>query len=83
MMATLTQSPVTMEMHVNGSHASSPREYRPMVKDEPKAVVSTEVLDVNQLGFQVMETCTYTPKYIGSSDQEALGCECAEDWGTA
>lgn len=41
-----------------------------------------EAVPVEQLGFQVIEHCTYTPKPLGSSDQEALGCECSEEWGT-
>ena len=36
---------------------------------------------VEKLSFQVIQNCTYTPKAIGSSDQEALGCECGEEWG--
>ena len=30
--------------------------------------------------FQVIPDCIYGSKNMGSSDQEALGCECAEEW---
>ena len=31
--------------------------------------------------FQVLEQCSYTSKYIGSTDHGAMDCECAEEWG--
>ena len=30
--------------------------------------------------FEVIPGCLYGSKYMGSSDQEALGCECSEEW---
>ncbi|KAI9799706.1 MAG: hypothetical protein M1825_004441 [Sarcosagium campestre] len=30
--------------------------------------------------FEVIQDCVYSSKYLGSSDQEALGCECGEEW---
>ncbi|KAI9807264.1 MAG: histone methyltransferase set2 [Piccolia ochrophora] len=30
--------------------------------------------------FQVIGDCIYSTKHTGSSDQEALGCECGEEW---
>ena len=51
------------------------------VKDEPSPSVSNGRVRAEELPFQIMQSCTYTPKAIGSSDQEALGCECGEEWG--
>ena len=31
--------------------------------------------------FEVISECIYGNKSMGSSDQEALGCECSEEWG--
>jgi histone-lysine N-methyltransferase SETD2 len=31
--------------------------------------------------FEVIPDCIYGNKYMASSDQEALGCECSEEWG--
>ncbi|KAI9810565.1 MAG: histone methyltransferase set2 [Phylliscum demangeonii] len=39
-----------------------------------------EVVTPDQYTFQVIDDCIYTPKALGSSDQEALGCECGEEW---
>lgn len=44
---------------------------------------SGQVQDPTKLAFQIIDACTYTPKYLGSSDQEALGCDCTESWGMA
>ncbi|KAI9677517.1 MAG: histone methyltransferase set2 [Caeruleum heppii] len=30
--------------------------------------------------FQLIHDCNYGSKYLGSSEQEALGCDCAEEW---
>ncbi|KAI9841290.1 MAG: histone methyltransferase set2 [Thelocarpon superellum] len=30
--------------------------------------------------FEVIPDCIYANRHMGSSDQEALGCECAEEW---
>ena len=40
-----------------------------------------EAVPLAKLSFQPIDRCVYTPKYLGSSDQEALGCECGEEWG--
>lgn len=31
--------------------------------------------------FEVMESCTYTNKYMGATDH-AIDCDCPEEWGT-
>jgi hypothetical protein len=36
---------------------------------------------VETLGFRVLEDCVYQSKHLGSSNQEALGCDCGEVWG--
>lgn len=53
-----------------------------LVKDEPSPpVFSNGYVRAEELPFQIIQSCTYNPKAIGSSDQEALGCECGEEWG--
>ena len=65
------------------SHIDSGANLQP---DQPaQDTASTQngvVQDPTKLAFQIIDTCTYTPKYLGSSDQEALGCDCGEEWGT-
>ena len=48
--------------------------------DRP-ASFKEEAVPLEKLSFQPIDRCAYTPKYLGSSDQEALGCECGEEWG--
>ena len=31
--------------------------------------------------FQVLEQCSYTSKYIGSTEHGSMDCDCAEEWG--
>jgi SET domain-containing protein len=31
--------------------------------------------------FQVIRDCIYGSKYMGSSEHDALGCDCSEEWG--
>ena len=31
--------------------------------------------------FQVIPECSYTSKYIGSTEQDSMDCDCAEEWG--
>lgn len=47
--------------------------------DRP-ASFKEEAVPLEKLSFQPIDRCAYTPKYLGSSDQEALGCECGEEW---
>jgi histone-lysine N-methyltransferase SETD2 len=30
--------------------------------------------------FQVIRDCIYGSKYMGSSEHDALGCDCSEEW---
>jgi hypothetical protein len=32
--------------------------------------------------FQVIRDCIYGSKYMGSSEHDALGCDCSEEWGS-
>ena len=31
--------------------------------------------------FHVLEQCSYTSKYIGSTEHGSMDCDCAEEWG--
>ena len=31
--------------------------------------------------FQVLEQCSYTSKYIGSTEHGSMDCDCSEEWG--
>lgn len=31
--------------------------------------------------FQVLEQCSYTSKYIGSTEHGSMDCDCTEEWG--
>ena len=31
--------------------------------------------------FQVLEQCSYTTKYIGSTEHGSMDCDCSEEWG--
>ena len=31
--------------------------------------------------FQVIAECTYTSKYIGSTEHDSMDCDCVEEWG--
>ena len=33
--------------------------------------------------FQVIPACSYSSKYIGSSEQDSMDCDCTEEWGKA
>ena len=33
-------------------------------------------------GFDIIQDCIYGAKHMGSSDHDALDCDCAESWGT-
>ena len=33
--------------------------------------------------FQVIAECTYTSKYIGSTEHDSMDCDCVEEWGKA
>ena len=33
--------------------------------------------------FQVLEQCSYTSKYIGSTEHGSMDCDCTEEWGKA
>lgn len=33
--------------------------------------------------FQVLSSCIYSSKYIGSTEHEAMDCDCTEEWGKA
>ncbi|KAI9776667.1 MAG: histone methyltransferase set2 [Peltula sp. TS41687] len=65
-------------------HSDSPPPDPPkdvFIKDEPSPIVSNgHHVRAEELPFQIIHGCTYIPKAIGSSDQEALGCECGEEW---
>jgi len=32
-------------------------------------------------GFEVIPECSYSSKYIGSSEHDSMDCDCAEEWG--
>jgi hypothetical protein len=46
----------------------------PLFNDSPDA--TEEAVSV----FQVMADCIYGSKYMGSSEHDALGCDCSEEW---
>ena len=31
--------------------------------------------------FQLISECSYTSKYIGSTEHDSMDCDCAEEWG--
>lgn len=33
--------------------------------------------------FQVLKECSYSSKYIGSTEHGSMDCDCAEEWGKA
>ena len=33
--------------------------------------------------FQVISECSYSSKYIGSTEHDSMDCDCAEEWGKA
>ncbi len=82
MAAVVSQLPPKMEAGTNGQQ--TPQITLPTTfKEEPKSLpsVKTENGSAENYGFQMLDGCTYTPKYLGSSDQEALGCDCSEEHG--
>lgn len=32
-------------------------------------------------GFEVIQECSYSSKYIGSSEHDSMECDCSEEWG--
>jgi len=32
-------------------------------------------------GFEVIPECSYSSRYIGSSEHDSMDCDCAEEWG--
>ncbi|KAG6001026.1 hypothetical protein E4U43_001435, partial [Claviceps pusilla] len=38
------------------------------------------VTDDSCKGFQVIRDCLYGSKHLGSTDNDALDCDCAEEW---
>lgn len=48
----------------------------PLFTDEPdKTAEATSV-------FEVIRDCTYQAKYLGTTEHDALECDCSEEWGT-
>lgn len=83
MTATMSQSvaPIGTDLYqIDAQRLDPPQNI--VVKDEPSPPsVSNGHVDAEKLPFQIIQSCTYNPKATGSSDQEALGCECSEEWG--
>lgn len=40
------------------------------------------VTDDSCKGFQVIRDCLYGSKHLGSTDHDALDCDCADEWRT-
>ncbi|KAI9887678.1 MAG: histone methyltransferase set2 [Watsoniomyces obsoletus] len=80
MAAILNQVTPVMDTGMNGQESRQVT-LSTAIKQESKS--STSVKAENGMpenyGFHMLEGCTYTPKALGSSDQEALGCDCSEE----
>ncbi len=47
----------------------------PLFHDHPSKT------DESKKTFHVLEQCSYTSKYIGSTEHGSMDCDCAEEWG--
>lgn len=49
----------------------------PLFKDYPDKTKEAED------SFELISGCSYTSKYIGSTEHDSMDCDCAEEWGKA
>lgn len=47
----------------------------PLFHDRPSKTEESKIT------FQVLEQCSYTSKFIGSTEHGSMDCDCAEEWG--
>lgn len=72
-----------MLKHEPGRRLKLERKASQKIENEPPALFDhyEDATDEAKSTFEVIDSCTYSAKYLGASGEASMDCDCAEEWG--